>query len=151
MLFLLIRPQSMNLGSPRPPGSKRNWAKVSRSLEGARYARMHAWSNPKGVYFKVGRDWIIDGHNLPDGRKVVYKYLDNAFCHPNPTIATSTANWYGAVIHLLTIRRLSSRIQRNIPEASATDLLELYCGNGNHSIVLSPCFRRVLVDFLIAY
>lgn len=52
----------------------------------------------QGVYFKVGRDWIIDGHNLADGRKVVYKYVDNAFCHPNPHIATATANWYVLLI-----------------------------------------------------
>jgi tRNA (uracil-5-)-methyltransferase len=97
----------------------------------------------QGVYFKVGRDWIIDGHILQDGRKVVYKYVDNAFCHPNPHIATATANWYQIFELSLIPTRLSSRIARNIPEASTTDLLELYCGNGNHSMVLSPYFRKV--------
>lgn len=61
------------------------------------------------------------------GRNMVYRQVENSFTQPNAKVNIHMLEW--AV---------------EITEHSQGDLLELYCGNGNFSLVLARNFRQVL-------
>jgi len=64
----------------------------------------------------------------PNGNELRYMQVENSFTQPNATVATKMQEW--AI---------------DCTQGSQdSDLLELYCGNGNFSIALAPNFRQVL-------
>ena len=63
-----------------------------------------------------------------NGRKYRYQQVENSFTQPNAHVSEKMLTW----------------VQDNTRELSDTDLLELYCGNGNFSIALSGNFRKIL-------
>lgn len=75
-------------------------------------------------------DFVIE--ELPvNGRKLIYKQIENSFTQPNASVAIKMLEW--AI---------------DVTKESRGDLLELYCGNGNFSIALAPNFRKVLATEL---
>ena len=66
--------------------------------------------------------------------ELVYRQIEGSFTNPNATVAMHTLNWLRASV--ATIRALNGGV--------VTDLLELYCGGGNHTVALARCFRRVV-------
>ncbi|MFC0336177.1 tRNA (uracil-5-)-methyltransferase [Kushneria avicenniae] len=66
------------------------------------------------------------------GKVLSYQQVENSFTQPNADIAESMLNWARAVTR-------SEDGQRR-----DTDLVELYCGNGNFTIALADNFRRVV-------
>lgn len=62
-----------------------------------------------------------------DGKKYVYRQVENSFTQPNGKMNIQMLQW-----------------ARRCTAGSQGDLLELYCGNGNFSIALAENFRRVL-------
>ncbi len=71
-------------------------------------------------------DYVIE-ELLVNGKKLVYKQVENSFTQPNASVAVKMLEW--AI---------------DVTKNSTGDLLELYCGNGNFSIALSPNFKKVL-------
>ena len=63
-----------------------------------------------------------------NGRKYRYQQVENSFTQPNAHVSEKRLAW----------------VQDNTRGLSDTDLLELYCGNGNFSIALSGNFRKIL-------
>lgn len=63
-----------------------------------------------------------------NGRKYIYQQVENSFTQPNAHVSEKMLTW----------------VQDNTRGLSDTDLLELYCGNGNFSIALSGNFRKIL-------
>ncbi len=63
-----------------------------------------------------------------NGRKYRYQQVENSFTQPNAHVSEKMLTW----------------VQDNTRGLSDTDLLELYCGNGNFSIALSGNFRKIL-------
>ncbi|WP_405367330.1 tRNA (uridine(54)-C5)-methyltransferase TrmA [Ruminobacter sp.] len=61
-------------------------------------------------------------------RKYRYQQVENSFTQPNAHVSEKMLTW----------------VQDNTRGLSDTDLLELYCGNGNFSIALSGNFRKIL-------
>ena len=64
----------------------------------------------------------------PNGKALHYMQVENSFTQPNATVATKMLEW------AIDCTKGSQD----------SDLLELYCGNGNFSIALAPNFRQVL-------
>lgn len=64
----------------------------------------------------------------PNDNELRYMQVENSFTQPNATVATKMLEWAIDCTQ----------------GSQASDLLELYCGNGNFSIALAPNFRQVL-------
>ena len=63
-----------------------------------------------------------------DGRTLHYQQVENSFTQPNAEISRAMLSW-----------------ARDVTQGSQdSDLVELYCGNGNFTIALAENFRRVL-------
>jgi len=61
------------------------------------------------------------------GRDIIYRQVENSFTQPNAAINVQMLEW-----------------ALKVTADSKGDLLELYCGNGNFSLVLARNFERVL-------
>lgn len=86
----------------------------------------------RGVLRVVGRDYVIERLPLSDGRVLQYRQVEGSFSNPNGRIAISTLDWLCSVCRDITAAA----------PPQSMDLLELYCGNGNHTVALAPFFRR---------
>ncbi|MHB0776469.1 tRNA (uridine(54)-C5)-methyltransferase TrmA [Halomonas sp. WWR20] len=63
-----------------------------------------------------------------DGRTFVYQQVENSFTQPNAEISRAMLGW-----------------TRDVTRGSQeSDLVELYCGNGNFTVALAENFRRVV-------
>ncbi len=78
----------------------------------------------------LDRDFVLE-ELLVNGKKLIYKQIENSFTQPNARVAIKMLEW--AI---------------DCTKESTGDLLELYCGNGNFSIALAPNFRKVLATEL---
>lgn len=71
-------------------------------------------------------DYLIETLSV-NGKDYRYKQIENSFTQPNAKVNERMLEW-------------AQHSTRN----STTDLLELYCGNGNFSVALAQNFRQVL-------
>lgn len=88
----------------------------------------------RGVCKAVDRDFVKEQLHV-DGRVLCYKQVEGSFSNPNGFIAVSTLQWLCSVCRTITQAWDADR-------DGPIDLLELYCGNGNHTVALAPFFRR---------
>lgn len=86
----------------------------------------------KGVKVVVGVNFVIEQLHLSDGRTLLYKQVDDGFSNPNAIVNTRALNWMCSVIN------------EEIPIQHRGDLLEMFCGNGNHSVALAQHFPKLL-------
>ena len=108
--------------------------------------RVSLLGRSKGKLRVLGRSYIEETFRLPavdvedddsgffPPLELVYRQIEGSFTNPNATVAMHTLNWLRASV--ATIRALNGGV--------VTDLLELYCGGGNHTVALARCFRRVV-------
>ena len=86
----------------------------------------------RGVRIDAGKDHVLEEYRLADGRTLKYRHTYGHFSNPN------------AYANVHTLDFLSSAV-KSIPQSERQkDLLELYCGNGNHTVALAPWFRGAL-------
>lgn len=74
----------------------------------------------------VSTDYVTEQFEL-DGKKLQYQQVEGSFTQPNGEVNRKMLAW-------------AKRICADL----SGDLLELYCGNGNFSIALAPCFNQVV-------
>jgi len=74
----------------------------------------------------IGDDYVIEKLSVHN-KEYYLKQVENSFTQPNAIVAQKMLEWV--------VKRTKD---------STHDLLELYCGNGNFSIALSPNFKSVL-------
>ena len=90
----------------------------------------------KGCRVVCGKDHVVETLTLGSGKQLKYAQVEGHFSNPNSHIAALTVDW------------LCSESARSMPAGSGdtSDLLELYCGNGNHTMALSTCgaFRKIV-------
>mmetsp|Transcript_39381 Transcript_39381/g.111593 ORF Transcript_39381/g.111593 Transcript_39381/m.111593 type:complete len:433 (-) Transcript_39381:1699-2997(-) len=79
----------------------------------------------------VGRSFVNERYQLRDGRVLRYMQPEGSFSNPNASVCIGTLEWL-------------SSVAAGIADAQEHDFLELYCGNGNHTVALGPWFRRVV-------
>lgn len=77
----------------------------------------------------LDKDYVVEQLEV-DGKSFVYQQVENSFTQPNAQVAQKMLHW---------ARKMA--VTYVDPQ---TDLIELYCGNGNFSIALSEHFNRVL-------
>ena len=88
----------------------------------------------RGQKIVLADDFVIE-KLMVNGREFTYKQIENGFTQPNAIVCEKMLSWACDVA------------QENQTE-SPTDLLELYCGNGNFTLPLSLHFRKVLATEL---
>jgi len=79
----------------------------------------------RGHKIIIGQDFITEQFCV-NGKTYVYEQPEGAFTQPNAFICSEMLNW--------TVQSLG---------VQSTDLLELYCGNGNFTLPLSACVSKV--------
>lgn len=77
--------------------------------------------------------------SAPPSRHLRYKQVEGAFSNPNGDVAEVTARW----LHSVCDDIRATRGGADEPLHKLPWLLELYCGNGNHTVSLAPKFGRV--------
>jgi tRNA (uracil-5-)-methyltransferase len=112
----------------------------------------------KGVSVLVGdANHVVERLRLRDGRLLAYHQPEGAFSNPNAFVAEHTVNWLRdataetarpALRALRAERRRSSEVPGNAASGdedldALPSLLELYCGNGNHTVALASSFASV--------
>lgn len=75
------------------------------------------------------RDYVVEKLEI-DGREYEYKQIEGSFTQPNGEICRSMIQWAKSCC--------------DMADNSGSDLLELYCGNGNLTIPLCGHFRKAL-------
>ena len=75
----------------------------------------------------VGQDYVTECFSV-DGDTFWQRQPEGNFSQPNAAVNAHMLHWAKA----------------HCPPTNEKDLLELYCGNGNFTLPLSRCFRRVL-------
>ena len=88
----------------------------------------------RGQKIVLADDFVIE-KLMVNGREFTYTQIENGFTQPNAIVCEKMLSWACDVA------------QENQTE-SPTDLLELYCGNGNFTLPLSLHFRKVLATEL---
>lgn len=102
----------------------------SRSIENVK--ELSIIGRSKGQKMIIGRDFVYEHLQLPSGRTVKYKQVEQGFSNPNSAINAKVLGW------------MTAAIQGEFGCNHANiDLLEMFCGNGNHTVALSPLFRQV--------
>ena len=74
----------------------------------------------------VSNDYLTEQFEL-DGNVIKYQQVEGSFTQPNGEVNRKMLGWAKGIAQQLT-----------------GDLLELYCGNGNFSLALTPCFNQVV-------
>jgi len=80
---------------------------------------------------ELDRAWVLERLSV-NGKEYVYQQMEGSFSQPNAGVCQHMLSWAQQV---------------TTPPAGVTpttDLLELYCGNGNFTIPLAQNFRRVV-------
>eukprot|EP00210_Caulerpa_lentillifera_P002380 g2283.t1 len=78
----------------------------------------------------IGNDYVHETFTV-NGKSYTYKQMEGCFSQPNGVVCASMLSWAQKATALETGQ-------------SMTDLLELYCGNGNFTIPLAQNFNRVI-------
>lgn len=119
-----------------------NWAELAVTLKQMLLAKLPAGQQldfigrARKQKVLVDRDFVLEQLTV-EQRQLVYKLVENSFSQPNGAVNQQMLNW-------------ACSISRHITAAaqSKTDLLELYCGNGNFSLALAPYYRQVVATEL---
>ncbi len=78
----------------------------------------------------LDQDYVTETLNV-NGRLFYYTQMENSFTQPNAGVNEQMLAWAG-------------RAAKAITQSTSSDLLELYCGNGNFTCVLAGYFNKVL-------
>ncbi|GHC30953.1 tRNA/tmRNA (uracil-C(5))-methyltransferase [Kushneria pakistanensis] len=105
------------------------WEQAARALEKTLDAAIIGRSRKQRLV--LTRESVTEHLNVA-GRVFSYQQVENSFTQPNADIAESMLNWAREVT------------QGEEGQRRETDLVELYCGNGNFTIALADNFRRVV-------
>lgn len=106
----------------RPLGDE--WEKEARELQGELGVYIIGRSRKQKLV--LTQDWVRETLNV-SGQMFHYQQIEGSFTQPNAAVNEKMLAW--ALEHT---------------PSSESDLLELYCGNGNFTCVLSQQFRKVL-------
>ena len=99
----------------------------------------------KGDCVVVGRDYVEERIPLADGRRLTYRQVEGSFSNPSAAMCSATLDFLCKCATAAAADVAAREVASN--EANALrlpNLLELYCGNGNHTCALGSHFARVL-------
>ena len=94
------------------------------------------------VEASVGPTFVNEQYTLQDGRKLKYMIPEGSFSNPNAAICEKTLEFLSSVSEEIS-KAQREAARRGVPRSS-NNLLELYCGNGNHTVALAPQYETVV-------
>lgn len=111
-----------------------DWVALAKPLEDE--LGCHLIGRSRGQKLVLSQDFVIEqlsvnGSDSDMNQTFTYKQLEGGFTQPNARVCQHMLSW--ACAQASTVAR-----------ADSTDLLELYCGNGNFTLPLSQYFRQTL-------
>ena len=117
------------------PIDEETWVREARRVleTDASMGGIELMGRSKGVAAKTHRDYVVESYALADGTRLTYKHVEGSFSNPNRKITIATMEF---------LRDCAREIRK--AEGRPLRLLELYCGNGNHSCALAGVFERVV-------
>lgn len=104
-----------------------DWEKVAEPLESMFAIHLIGRSRKQKIVFST--DYVTETLAV-EGKNFSYRQIEGGFTQPNAAVCEKMLTW-------------ACQVADEIGEKT-TDLLELYCGNGNFTLPLSQYFRRVL-------
>lgn len=86
----------------------------------------------KGRKIIIGINYVHEHLNLSryDGRTLRYKQVDDGFSNPNGIVNMKALDWLCHIVKEFILPQTQQ-------SAIGPDLLEMYCGNGNHTVALA--------------
>lgn len=107
------------------------WTEKAKPLEAELGCRIIGRSRKQKII--LSEDFVTERLNVDalEGQLFTYKQFEGGFTQPNAQVCQKMLSW-------------SCKQAESISNASQTDLLELYCGNGNFTLPLSQYFRNTL-------
>lgn len=92
----------------------------------------------------VGKNnYIIEKLVLNKGNPLLYKQIDDGFSNPNTIVNMKALDWICKVVEQYICPPIPINLSNNNAVHSRSDLLEMYCGNGNHTVALSSYFNKI--------
>ena len=79
-----------------------------------------------------------------DGVCLQYEQPEGSFSNPNGRINEKCLDWLCDVVKRDIVIGSSSSSERSSMRKPQMNLLELYCGSGNHTMALSSCFHQIV-------
>lgn len=98
-------------------------------LEGINSINIMARS--RKIMLCVGNTFVNERFSLADGRVLLYRQPEGAFSNPNSNVSRHALDWL-------------SETFRAITATGSMNLLEMYCGNGNHTVALAGLVSQVV-------
>jgi tRNA (uracil-5-)-methyltransferase len=136
-------------GAPFPPG----WRTAAEALRAtlsdcsadARYGSVSVIGRCKGSTEVLGRGFVEETIPLRDGRRLTYRQVEGSFSNPSAAMCGATLDFLCACAGEAAADVGARDAARGVTAASTRiNLLELYCGNGNHTVALGRHFALVL-------
>ena len=104
------------------------WQEAARALQAQLGIRVIGRARKQKLV--LDQDYVTETLDV-DGRLFHYTQVENSFTQPNAGVNEQMLTWAG-------------RAAKSITQTTSSDLLELYCGNGNFTCVLAGYFDQVL-------
>lgn len=94
-----------------------------------------------GVCIVVKTNHVKEVLHLSDGRKLTYLQVEGAFSNPNGHVNEKALEWICSAVNQSTLELTRDTVccssSEGNPLGPNIDLLELYCGNGNHTVAIA--------------
>jgi len=113
------------------------WCDAARALKAA-LGVPSLLGRTKGQTVCLEREHVEEVYALKDGRRLTYRQMEGSFSNPSATMCEHTLGFLCGAATEAAAAYAAAHAGR------APTLLELYCGNGNHTVALGRHFSRVL-------
>jgi tRNA (uracil-5-)-methyltransferase len=132
-------------------GAKCAWRVAAESLYEELLARhipsvqsLSLLGRTRGIKIVIGHDYVYETLHLSDGRSLQYKQVEEGFSNPNSVVNQRALQWLCDVAQQAAVPTGDNAhtgetggVGAANAERSKIDLLEMYCGNGNHTVALA--------------
>lgn len=113
------------------------WCAAARALKQA-LGLPALMGRTKGQVVLLDREHVDETYRLADGRQLSYRQMEGSFSNPSAAMCEKTLDFLCGAAAETAAACAAAHAGR------APTLLELYCGNGNHTVALARHFWRVL-------
>jgi uncharacterized membrane protein YgcG len=120
------------------------WRAAAAALVATLACGVSVQGRSRGKQVIEGVEHVLERLLLPGVSPVFYRQVEGSFSNPNPAVNEKVLGWLCECAS--GIKAWEQHLRSRDPSRSraAETLLELYCGNCNHTCALARCFRRVV-------
>lgn len=110
---------------------------------GSQLKKLSIIGRSRGKKQVIGSTYVMENLHLDryDGRTLLYKQIDDGFSNPNSSVNMKALDWLCKVVQESILPHLDNL-------SAGSDLLEMYCGNGNHTVALAG---KIPILFVIVH